>query len=56
MSRIEQLMAEVEAITVGEIDDEILTRGSTLLDDHKPLLACARSVGSHLSSFIHEQI
>lgn len=49
-------MAEVEAITVGEIDDESLLHASNLLDDHKPLLACARSVGSHLSSFIHEEI
>ena len=39
MARIEQLMAEAEAITVGETDDEIILRATELLAEHRRMLA-----------------
>jgi hypothetical protein len=44
MACIEQLMAEVEAITVGEADDGVLTSASKLLAEHKEILARVKRI------------
>jgi hypothetical protein len=52
MSRIEQLMAEAEALTVDAPDNQVLLRASALFAEHRPTGRCG--IGTKLGPLKRE--